>query len=117
MINIFLPRLISTAVLNLLPKAIINVVVELPPSLPILTFTFCKRSGCKMWVQNKPTNVNHFQSTLLNSIRSCYRNDTIFNGMEIPYCNMTFNLYKNSNIDHISWNHSISSIILEKQKY
>ena len=38
MINIFLPRLISTAVLNSMPKAIINVVVELPPSLPILTF-------------------------------------------------------------------------------
>ena len=53
-----------------------------------------------MWVQNKPTNVNHFQMALLNSIRSCYRNDTIFNGMEILYCNMTFNLYKNSNIDH-----------------
>ena len=56
-----------------------------------------------MWVQNKPTNVNNFQIALLDSIRSCYRNDTIFNGVEISYCNMTFNLYKNSKIDHISW--------------
>ena len=54
-----------------------------------------------MWVQNKPTNVNHFQIALLNSIRSCYRNDTIFNGMDISYCNMTFNLYKNINIYRI----------------
>ena len=59
MINIFLPRLISTAVLNSLPKAIINVVVELPPCLPILTFILYIRNGYKMWVQNKLTNVNY----------------------------------------------------------
>ena len=73
-----------------------------------------------MWVQNKPTNVNHFQIALLNSIRSCYRNDTIFNGMEIPYFNMTFNLYKNSNIDHISWywkNKNINQNILGQSHY
>ena len=69
MINIFLPRLISTPVLNSLPKAIINVVVEqLPPRLPILTF-ICIRSACKMWVQNKLTNVNHFENSLHNGIK------------------------------------------------
>ena len=70
-----------------------------------------------MWVQNKPTNVNHFQIALLNSIRSCYRNDTIFNGMDISYCNMTFNLYKNSNIDHISWNKNINQNMLGQSHY
>ena len=73
-----------------------------------------------MWVQNKPTNVNHFQIALLNSIRSCYRNDTIFNEMDIPYCNMTFNLYKNSNIDHISWywkNKNIDQNMLGQSHY